>query len=204
MTDTPIALISRFETAARKDFEDRLANERRRYLGYLTGAPRGGEAFDVRRLAAELMALPDTERHTLLHRVSHRDDGPASLEGLEALGSFIATYMLDDGECMVAPEPVPRNLDDDPYFSNLLAFMSSDDEHSEVDAATRREHALLLYAKRERPLVVLPCDGTAAAAGPAEILAAIGHNRELERRREAEFADFMADGSDGPATPGGP
>ncbi len=193
MTVTPISLISRFESAARKDFESRLAEVRREYLGYLATVPVGGDRFDVRELAAELMTMPDTERYTLLRHVISDTDGPKSLEGMEALRSFIGGYMLDDSECVVVPEPDPKNLDDDPYFSTSLSFLRSDPDNDGLSDEQVRALALEDYAARARPLVVVPAWADDRAARAEDVMAAIRHNREMEARREAAYAEFMED-----------
>jgi hypothetical protein len=196
VTTNPTSLMTRMERDVRTNFEDRLAKVRRGYFRLLSEIPVEA-AIDVRELAAELTTMPDTERFTLLRRIVPNTDGPRTLEGLETLQSFVENYMLDDGECMVVPEPDPDDLDEDPGFATLLSLIRGDDDLPEEEA---RAKALALHAERERPLVVAPASADAKPARPAEILAAIAHNRRLERRREAEFDAFMSDRE--PASPG--
>lgn len=199
MTTTPISLMSRLERGVRTNFEDRLARVRRGYFRLLAEIP-AEAAVGVRELAAELTTMPDMERFTLLRGIVGNTDGPKTIEGLETLQSFIENYMLDDGECMVVPEPDPDDLDGDPGFATLFGLMEGDEENAGLSREALRAKVLAVHSERERPLVVVPASADAKPARPAEILAAIAHNRELTRRREAEFDAFMAERE--PASPG--
>lgn len=190
MTVTPISLMSRFESGARKDFEARLAEVRREYMRYLATVPAGGDRFDVRELAAELMTMPDMERFTLLRHVVPNTDGPKTLEGLEALRSFIANYMLDDSECIVVPEPDAKDLVEDPYFTASLDSRRFDPDNEGLSDEQIRALALEDYAARERPMVVVQAWVDNRAARAEDLMVAIRHNREMEARRDAAYAEF--------------
>jgi len=192
MKPTPIALMSLFENSARKDFERRLQQVRGGYFRLLSES-RSEPSLDMRELSAELMTMPDGERYTLLHRIMPNTDGPVTLEGMEALQSFVVNFMLDDGECMVVPEPDAEDLDEDPRFTTILSLVRGDEDNEGLDEAALRSKALTAYAERERPLVVIPANADNRSAGPADLLAAIGHNRAIEERRRADYEAFMAD-----------
>src|SRR5690349_10280799 len=96
---TPISIMSRFEAAAAADYQSRLQEVKRTAFGYLTRVP-PREEFDVRELFRVLCLIDGQERYVLLNRVMPNSDGPRTLEGMEALCSFVGNYMCDDGECL--------------------------------------------------------------------------------------------------------
>lgn len=196
----PIGILYGFAVEARNNFETRLEKVSKTYLGYLEAPSRAGDRFDVRELAEELIKMTELERYVLLHRVIHDVTGSSSLEGMEALTSFIGNYMLDDSTCKVVKEPNAENPYDDPYFTTALDLAEADG----LDESAALDKALAMYEDRDRPLVVVPA-GDDTPAGPFEILAAIEHNRALEAKRKQAFDEAVdesyglpAGGSRGP------
>lgn len=188
-------LLYRFRQTARDDFERRMARVCTDYADYLDNPTRRGARHDIREIAATLMEMTQDERFVLLRRVIHDASGPKTLEGMEALSSFVGNYLLDDSACKVVREPDAEDLDDDPSFTTTLGLLRG--EGLGVDEATLRIMAVEAYRERDRPLVVVPA-GDEAKAGPFELLAAIEHNRAMEARRRQAFEDAIADGPESP------
>jgi len=191
MADTPISIMSRFETEARDDFQRRLDKVKRTAFEYLTHAHQDPR-FDVRELFRALCLMSDQERYVLLDKVIHNSDGPATLEGMEALCSFVGNYMLDDGLCVVVLEP--HDPENDPYFQALAAQIGHGAVEEGLTEAQAHRRAMEIYLERDRPMVVLPRmtdDGPGARA--PEVLAAIRHNRALEERRRQAYAEFLGE-----------
>ncbi len=196
--DTPIALISRFESDARRNFEARIVEVRRRTLELLTRAATQNPEFDAREATRLLMTITSQERYTLLHRVLPNIDGPETLEGLEALRSFIANYLLDDSECMVVPEPF--DLETDVGYTTYRSVRELDEDCEGLDAAAVEAKVRAEYEARDKPLVVVPhVEGVARVARAAEVVHAIRHNRAMENRRTAAYQEMY--GEDDPDIP---
>lgn len=196
----PIGILYGFAFEARNNFETRLEKVSQTYLGYLENPSRTGDRFDVRELAEALIKMTEQDRYVLLRHVIHDVTGPSSLEGMEALTSFIGNYMLDDSTCKVVKEPNAENPYDDPYFTTALDLAEADG----LDESAALDKALAMYEDRDRPLVVVPA-GDDTPAGPFELLAAIEHNRALEAKRKQAFDEAVdesyglpAGGSRGP------
>lgn len=191
MTRATTLLVQQAADKVREDFEARLARVAADYTALLEKPSLRGGRFDVRELAETLLTMDELERYVLLNRVISDTSGPKSLEGMENLKHFVSYYMLDDGMCVVVPEPDAEDLEDDAAFQATLGMVRFDRQGT--DEATIRQEALEIYRARERPLVVVICGDETPNAGPFEILAAIEHNRALEAKREEAFADFMND-----------
>lgn len=179
-------LLYPFRERAREDFEKRMAQVCTTYADYLDNPTRRGSRHDVREISAELMAMSEDERYVLLHRVMDDTSGPKTLEGMEALASFVGNYMLDDSTCKVVKEPNAENPYDDPYFTTALDLAEADG----LDESAALDKALAMYEDRDRPLVVVPA-GDDTPAGPFELLAAIEHNRALEAKRKQGFDEVV-------------
>lgn len=188
---TPISIVSRFEGDAAADYQRRLQEVKRVALRYLTEVPPRQE-FDVRELFRVLCLIDSQERHVLLNRVMHNSDGPKTLEGMEALCSFVGNYMCDDGECLVVPEP--HDPENDAYFSATLDRLRHQEGNEGLSEDELHAKAMEEYLDRERPLVVVPKmtdEGRPARAG--EVLAAILHNRAMEERRREELVEIFGE-----------
>ena len=192
--DTPIALVSRFESSARRDFEKRLEEARLRTMGLLTrGTPQNPE-FDAREAMRLLMTITTQERYTLLNRVLRNVDGPESLDGMESLNSFVANYLLDDSECMVVPEPFDPEA---PGCSTLLSLRALDEDCEGLDPTALEAKVRAEYEAGDRNLVVMPhVEGVARVARGAEIVRAIRHNRDKENRLATSYREAYGDDYD--------
>lgn len=179
-------LLYRFRETARADFERRMAKVCVDYVDYLDNPTLTGSRHDVREIAATLAGMTEDELFVLLRRVIHDTSGSKSLEGMEALSSFIGNYMLDDSACKVVKEPNAENPYDDLYFTTALDLAKGDG----LDESAALDRALAMYEERDRPLVVVEA-GDDARAGPFELLAAIEHNRALESKRKQAFDEDM-------------
>lgn len=190
-------LIYQFRDQAGQDFERRMAKVCTTYVDYLDNPTRRGSRHDVREISAELMTMSEDERYVLLHRVMGDTSGPKTLEGMEALSSFVGNYLLDDSTCKVVKEPNAKNPYDDPYFTSALDLAAGDG----LDESAALDKALAMYEDRDRPLVVVPA-GDDTPAGPFELLAAIEHNRALESKRKQAFDEAVGESYGWPT--GGP
>jgi hypothetical protein len=174
------------ERALQLDFEKRLHAVRDRLTDLLSH-----EAS--REVVAALMGLDEMERHTLLRHVVPDLSGPGTINGLEAIATFVSYYVLDDGEVLVVPDVDPE-LEDVGTAAIMANYAGTGESPHE---------ALRAHAERERPMTLILSDESARPARGPEIIEAIRFNIDLAFRedaaREAAYDAFMAD--DEPSAP---
>jgi hypothetical protein len=148
-----------------------------------------------RDVVAALMGLDEMERHTLLRHVVPDLSGPGTINGLEAIASFVSYYVLDDGEVLVVPDVDPE-LEDVGRAAIMANYAGTDESPHE---------ALKAHAERERPVTLVFSDESAPAARGPEIIEAIRYNIDLAFRedaaREAAYEAFMNDDEPSAPTP---
>ncbi len=174
------------ERTLQLDFEKRLHAVRDRLTDLLSHV-------SSRDVLAALMGLDEMERHTLLRHVVPDLSGAGTLNGLEAIVSFVSYYVLDDGEVLVVPDVDPE-LEDVGKAAIMANYAGTGESPHE---------ALRAHAERERPMTLILSDESAPAARGPEIIEAIRFNHDLAFRedaaREAAYDAFMAD--DEPSAP---
>lgn len=174
------------EDALRSNFHDRIHAVQARLTDLLSH-----EAS--RDVMAALMGLDEMGRYQLLRHVVPDLSGPGTINGLEAIVSFVSYYVVDDGEVLVVPDVDPEI--EDVGKATIMANYAGTGESP--------HEALRAHAERERTVTLVLSDESARAARGPEIIEAIRYNIDFERReyaaREAAY-EALAD-EDEPSAP---
>jgi hypothetical protein len=177
---------AKIERALQLDFEKRLHAVRDRLIDLLS--------HDASRdVLAALMGLDEMGRYQLLRHVVPDLSGPGTINGLEAIVSFVSYYVLDDGEVLVVPDVDPETED-----VGVAAIMAN-----YAGTGESPHEALRAHRERERTVTLVLSDESARAARGPEIIEAIRNNIDFELRedaaREAAYAALAEE--DEPSAP---
>lgn len=156
------------EHALRSNFHDRLHAVRAKLTDLLSH-----EAS--RDVVAALMGLDEMGRYQLLRHVVPDLSGPGTINGLEAIASFVSYYVLDDGEVLVVPDVDPE-IEDVGKAAIMANYAGTGESPHE---------ALRAHAERERTVTLVRSDESARAARGPEIIEAIRYNIDFELRETA-------------------